>query len=222
MKKAVLVIFFVSNFVFSQETITKNLGDFDKIKTYRGLKVELIRSDTPKYTLEGEKSDEVIIKNVNGLLKISMKAIETFYADEVRVSIYFKDNINLIDANEGSVVKSDETFEQKKIELKAQEAGRIMIKIKAEHVDVKSVTGGKIELEGYSKNQSVLVNTGGTYKGGSLETENTTVKASTGGTATVNASILVDANANLGGTITVKGNPKEIKKEESLGGYIRD
>jgi Putative auto-transporter adhesin, head GIN domain len=151
-----------------------------------------------------------------------MKAIETFYADEVKVSIYFKDNIDLIDANEGSTVKSDATFKQKKIELKAQEAGRIKIKINTDHVDVKSVTGGKIELEGYAKNQNVLVNTGGVYKGGDLETENTTVKASTGGNAIVHASILVDANANLGGTITVKGDPQDLKKEESLGGYIRD
>jgi len=222
MKKIVLILVLISNFAFSQEKITKNLGDFDKLKVLRGLKVDLVRSDEPKSVIEGEKSEEVVIKNVNGLLKITMKTMESFSADKVKVTIYFKNDINLIDANEGAVIRSDETFSQDKMKLKAQEAGNISLNIKTNDVDVKSVTGGKIKLSGFSKNQKASVNTGGSYKGGDLETESTVVKCSTGSDAVVYASKSIDANANLGGTITVKGDPEEVKKKESLGGYIKN
>ena len=222
MKKAVLVIFLISGLINSQEKITKNLGDFHEIKTYRGLEVELIRSESPKAIIEGEKSEEVIIKNTNGVLRISMTVLETFSADDAKVTIYFSKKIDIIDVNEGSVVSSEETFEQEKIELRSQEAGSITLKVKTDQIDIKVISGGEIETEGYSKNQNVKVNTGGIYKGKQLETEYTNVTSSTGSSATVNALKLVDANANLGGTITIKGDPEEIKKKESLGGYIRE
>jgi hypothetical protein len=222
MKKAVFVIFLISSFVFSQEEITKNLGDFHTLKTYRGLVVELVRSDTPKSVVEGEKSEEVIIKNVNGVLKITLKTLESFSAERVKVTIYFKDDIQLIDANEGSKVKSEETFAQEKIELKTQEAGKIDLKLRTEQLIVKSVSGGFVELDGYSKNSDISVNTGGSYKGGNLETETTKVKSSTGSSAVIYASKSVDANANLGASITIIGNPEEINKKETLGGYVKD
>ena len=52
-------------------------------------------------------------------------------------------------------------------------------------------------------------------------TEYTNVSASTGSNCVVNATKMIDANAKIGATITVKGDPKEIKKAESLGGYVR-
>jgi hypothetical protein len=119
-------------------------------------------------------------------------------------------------------VKSEETFTQEKIELRTQEAGKIELKLRTEQLIVKSVTGGLIELDGYSKNSDISVNTGGSYKGENLETETTKVKSSTGSTAVVYASKSVDANANLGASITIIGNPEEINKKETLGGYVKD
>jgi hypothetical protein len=222
MKKVIIIVFFISGLMNGQNKITQNLGDFNVIKSYRGLSIELIKTDSPKVVIEGEKSDEVIIKNINGVLKITMTALETFSSNQAKVTIYYKNDIDIIDVNEGSFIRSDEIFEQKKIELKSQEAGKINLKIKTEQLDVKVVTGGQIEVEGFSKNQNVKVNTGGIYKGKGLETEYTNVSSSTGSTASISASKLVDANANLGATIKINGDPEEIKKKESLGGYIKE
>jgi hypothetical protein len=54
-----------------------------------------------------------------------------------------------------------------------------------------------------------------------LETEYTKVSAYTGGTADIMASKLVDAKASTGGTISIGGEPEDVNKSESLGGYIR-
>lgn len=221
MKGLVFALMFVTSFCFAQEEITMNLGDFHSLKTYRGLQVELIKSDASKVVIDGNKSSEVTVKNNNGTLKISMSITHTFSADDVMVYLYFKDNINLIDANEGSHIFSDEVLKQDKITCKAQEAGRIKLELDTDQLDVTVVTGGEIKLKGVSKNQNIKANTGGIYKGAALNTEYTNVTSNTGGMAKVTASKLVDASANTGGIINIEGEPEEVKKSESLGGYVR-
>lgn len=221
MKGLVFTLMFVTSFCFAQEKVTMNLGDFHSLKTYRGLQVELIKSDASKVVIDGNKSSEVTVKNNNGTLKISMSITHTFSADDVMVYLYFKDNINLIDANEGSHIFSDEVLKQDKITCKAQEAGRIKLELDTDQLDVTVVTGGEIKLKGVSKNQNIKANTGGIYKGAALNTEYTNVTSNTGGMAKVTASKLVDASANTGGIINIEGEPEEVKKSESLGGYVR-
>jgi helix-turn-helix protein len=221
MKRLVFALMFVSTMSMAQEKVTMNLGDFHTLKTYRGLKVELIKSDSPKVIIDGNRSSEVTVKNANGTLKISMSISHTFSADDVMVYLYYKDNIDVIDANEGSNIFSDEVFKQEKITVKAQEAGKINLEIDTDQLEVNVVTGGQVKLKGISKNQDVKSNTGGIYKGERLETEYSNVKANTGGMADVKASKLVDASANTGGTISIIGQPEEVKKSESLGGYVR-
>ncbi len=221
MKKVVIFFILVSTFGFSQEKITKNLGDFHELKTYKGLSVELIKSETPKIVIEGDKSEEVTIKNSNGVLRISLKALETFSANDVKVSIYFSEDIDIIDANEASIITSKRIIKQDKLVLKVQEGGKIKLEIGTTNVEVKAVSGGKVTLEGYSENQKVHANTGGKYEGENLKTENTDVSVSSGSNAVINASKKVDAKATLGGTITITGDPAEVIKKESLGGYVR-
>ncbi len=221
MKKGLIVLFLISNLIFGQEKITKNLGDFNELKVYRGLRVVLIKSDIPKVTIEGEKSKEVIVKNVNGVLKITMKVLESFSADQAKVSIFYNNDIDIIDVNEGALVSAEALVKQEKLVLKSQEAGKIELHINTSYLEIKVVSGGQIDLEGFAKNQTVKVNTGGIYEAKNLETEYTNISASTGAIAAIKASKLVDANANLGAMITVKGNPEEVKKKETLGGYVK-
>ncbi len=222
MKKILILFFFVSSFTFAQGIITKNLGDFNEVKVYRGLTVELIKARPPKIVIEGDTSKEVVVKNHNGVLKISLTVLETFSADEVKVFLYFSDDIDVIEGNEGSVINSDKKFKQDKIIIIAEEAAKVNLTLKTIHLDVKVYTGGIITLEGSSENQNVIGNTGGIYNGDNLKTDYTTVSSSTGANVTVNASKLVDANAKLGGNIKVTGEPNEVKKKESFGGYIKD
>jgi len=222
MKRITIILFFITGVVFGQDKVVKNLGDFNTIKTYRGLTVELVKSNSPKIEIEGDKSKDVIVKNVNGVLKISLEVLETFSAEDVKITLNYSKDIDHISANEGSVVFSDEKIKQEKIDLKASEAGQINLNIKTSYLDVKALTGGKIELEGTSTNQNVKANTGGIYQGDDLETEYTDVYSTTGGIVTVYASKLVDANASLGGTIKIKGDPDKVNKKESLGGYVKD
>ena len=223
MKKLLILLLFTTTLVFSQEERTINLGDFTTIKTYRGLKVELAKTEeSPKIVIEGEKSKYVNIKNSSGVLKISLDVMETFSANDLSIIIYFNNHLDHLSANEGSEIFSDEKIKFEKTYLKASEAGEINLDIECSFLEVKAFTGGIVKLEGFSKNQDVTANTGGFYKGSDLKTEYTNVNAYTGGDATIYATDLVDANASVGGIIKVKGEPKKLNKKESLGGYVRN
>jgi len=222
MKKIIIFLLLTTTVIFSQEERTINLGDFNTIKTYRGLKVEIAKTNSPKIVINGSKSQYVKVKNTDGVLKISLDILETFSSDEVKIIVYFSNELIHLSANEGSVIFSNEKIRMEKTYLKASEAGEINLKIKSSFLEVKALTGGIVKLEGFSKNQDVTANTGGFYKGSDLKTEYSNVSAYTGGDATIYATDLVDANASVGGIIRIKGEPKTVNKKESLGGYVRE
>ena len=222
MKKALFYLLLMTGTLTAQERIEKNLGDFNELKTYRGLQVELIKSDHPKMIVEGNKSSSVTVKNNNGVLKISLKIENSFSSDEVMVYLHYSKPISVIDANEGSNIFSDETIKQSRLEVRAQEGARIKLELDVEDVEAVTSTGGYINLKGTAVKQDVRVNTGGIFKGGAMKTEHTKVSAATGGNAEVYASKSLDANASTAGMIDVEGNPEQVTRKESTGGNIND
>ena len=222
MKKSIIFLFFLSNIIFSQEEITKNLGDFHELKTYRGLNIELVKSDEAKIVIGGKRADQVVVKNVDGVLKITLKVPDSFSNKDIIITIYVRDDIDIIDANEGSIISSNDTIKQEKIELKSQEAGKIILNVETNQLVIKVISAGKVILEGSTEDQTIVSNTGGFYDGENISATNTYIKASSGGLGTVNGIKLVDANAKLGSTITVLGKPEELKIKESFGGYVRN
>ena len=221
MKKLTLLLVLISTIGFAQQKNTTKLGEFNELKVFNGLTVELQKSNESKIEISGSQSEDVTIKNSGGILKIRLKFPESFTAEDVRIVLFYSENIDILDANEGSKITSDKVFEQNKLTAKSQEGGIIEVEIKTEFLDVKAITGGIVKLKGTSTNQNVIVNSGGNYYGDHLVSEYTNVSASTGSNCVVNATKMIDANAKIGATITVKGDPKEIKKAESLGGYVR-
>ena len=215
MRIVLLSFLLMASTMLAQDKIEKNLGDFNEVKVYRGLEVELISSDSPKVVIEGEKSSEVVIKNNNGLLKITMNIEGTFSSDDVSVRLYYKDPIRLVDGNEGSYVYSDGELKQEQLEIRAQEGARMKLDVNTTDLKVVAATGGYINLKGKAKVQDVKVHTGGIYKGASMKSENTTVNAGTGGNAEIYASTSVDAKASTAGNIEILGDPEQVTKKES-------
>ena len=97
MKRVLFFLLLTTTIVFSQEEERSiNLGDFNTIKTYRGLHVELVKAENPKIIITGSKSKDVNVKNSNGVLKISLTVLETFSADEVNIIVYFNDQLRTL------------------------------------------------------------------------------------------------------------------------------
>ncbi|UAM97700.1 DUF2807 domain-containing protein [Polaribacter litorisediminis] len=223
-------IVFISAILFSisqvaQSTVTKNLGDYTILKVYNGIALELIKSTENKLVITGKKSENVKVKNVNNILKISLPFSlnpEDNLADgEVLVTLYYNENLATIDANEGATITAKEII-QDKLEVNAQERAFINLVLKVKHLEVRASSGGIVKLTGSVKNQTVDVDLYGVYNGFGLQTKsNSTVKAGTGAKAEIMAGETLNAKVSFGGSIFYKGNPEVIKDKKIMGGIIQ-
>lgn len=222
MKKVLLLVAILgSNLIFSQTTITKQLGDFDKLKVYNGIELELIKSDEQKIEITGEKAEKVKVKNNNGTLKITLKFPDLSADGKVNIKLFYNQEIKVIDGNEGATITGKE-IDQTQLEVKSQERAFINLVVKTKHLKVKSSSGGIIKLTGSSKNQDIDVDLYGIYHGYGLEvTDNTSIRAGSGAKAEVNAGETLNAKVSFGGSIFYKGNPEVIKDKKVAGGIIK-
>jgi hypothetical protein len=205
---------------FAQKPLEKKVGDFNEVKVFDLIEINLIKSDENKVVITGADVEDVEIVNKKGKLKIRMKFDRSFDGNQTFVEVYYT-NISTIDANEGAEIVANETMEIPFLKLRAQEGGKITVGLDVDNLEVKAVSGGIIETSGKVKQQDVVLNTGGVYEGKKLITEQTKVKVSAGGEAFIFASVLAEAKVRAGGYIEIHGDPKTIKKDKLFGGKIK-
>ena len=219
MKKLVYFLLFISSISFSQTE--KEVGNFNKVTSFDQIDVILIPSSENKVIVDGSGSSEVEIVNKNGELKIRLPLTKLLSGDNILAAVYYK-KLDAIEANEGSRISSEATFNSTAFDIIAKEGSEINIKLSTERLTVKVSNGSKIKLEGKATNQDVLINSGGIYEAEKLITNQTIITANAGGEATINATDFVDAKVRAGGDITIYGKPKQINQKIVAGGSIEE
>lgn len=225
-KKATFICALMFSYLFSAQTvITKNLGDYNTLKVFNGIAVELIQSDAQRLEITGEKSERVKIKHVNNILKISLPFSlnpENNAAEgQVLIKLYYNKNIDIIDANEGATITSKD-FNQDVLEVNSQERAFINFTVKVRYLKVRASSGGIIKLTGTTENQEVNVDLYGVYNGFAMKVSgNSDVFAGTGAKAEVLTGDTLSAKVNFGGSIFYKGTPKLLKNKTVIGGVIQ-
>lgn len=205
---------------FSQRTIDKDVGEFNEIKVFDLIEVNMIQSDENRISIKGRNVDDIKWTNKEGTLKLRMELEKKFHGEDTFIEVYYTD-VDVIDANEGAKITCNEMVKKNKLELRAQEGATIHVGMDVTVVDVRAVTGGIIEASGLAENQSIVLNTGGIFEGSDLRSQISDVKISAGGEAEVFASERVDINVRAGGDVVVYGQPKEVNKSTFVGGRIR-
>ncbi|MDC7996824.1 head GIN domain-containing protein [Gilvibacter sediminis] len=213
-----LIVLVFTSQIFAQE-INKEVGDFNTIKVFDLIEVNMIPADENRVVVKGRDVDYVKIINDNGKLKIRMEIDRRFNGDDTFVEVYFK-NIETIDANEGSYITVNETLTQDDLELRAQEGGTIKVGLDVKRLKARAVTGGILETSGKTEWQEVTLNTGGIYEGQELITSYTKVTIAAGGEAEIHAKDKAELKVTAGGDIYVYGEPAELKKRTFAGGRI--
>jgi len=221
MKKSLLfTLLFITSIVFAQKPIEKEIGAFKELKVYDLIQVKLIQSSENKIEITGKYAESVVFVNKNGKLKIKMDIKESYSGNETKVNLYYT-NCDIIDANEGASVYSNEVIKQFDMELSAQEGAKIDVELETSYVTVKSFTGGHIKAKGISKNQKVSISAGGIYEAKNLKTESTEVSVKAGGEASINASEMADVKITAGGNIYIYGNPEVVNESKAMGGTVK-
>lgn len=204
---------------FSQSMLEKEVGDFQEIKVYDLIEVNLIKSDMNRIVIKGHNVYDIKYMNKNGVLKLRMELDKKFQGEDTFVEVYYTD-LRVIDGNEGAKIVCNELVEKENIEIRAQEGAHVKIGMDVKNVEMKAVTGGIIEASGLAKNQIIVLNTGGVFEGRELLTEVASVKIAAGGEAELYASDKLDVNVKAGGDVYVYGNPQDVNKTTLAGGRI--
>ncbi|WP_067145532.1 head GIN domain-containing protein [Pseudotamlana agarivorans] len=220
MKRIFFIFTLISSTLFAQEKVEKSVGEFTELKIYDLIQMELVQASENKIVITGENSNNVVINNKNGKLKIKMNIEKIFNGNSTKVTLYYK-HIDIIDVNEGAQVTSNDVIKQFEIDLRAQEGGTISVPVEVKHTLVKAVTGGVITVKGNSKDQKIDINTGGIFKGEELITEDTDVSIKAAGEAHVNATEEVNAKIRAGGNVYIYGKPEVINENTALGGTVK-
>ncbi|MEY8849492.1 head GIN domain-containing protein [Psychroserpens sp. XS_ASV72] len=216
----VITLFIVTSIVSAQNPKERHVGDFNEVKVFDLIEVNLIKSDVNSVEITGDDVEDVEVINKDGKLKIRMKLDKIFNGDRTFVAVYYT-KLDLIDGNEGAFITSNELITQDYIELRAQEGARLKIGLDVDKVDIKAVTGGIVETRGKAISQDITLNTGGIYEGKAFETKNTSVNIKAAGEADVNASKVVDASVLAGGDVYIYGNPNKVNEKTTFGGRIK-
>lgn len=214
------ICFLMTGFVFAQEAITKDVGEFTSVKTFDKITVELIKSKENKVVLTGLDNDFVELVNKNGELKIKMSAKKLLKGDKVLAKVYHSKTIYEVIATEGTKVTSNNTFNSVDLNLSAKEGAEINLKIDVKKITANVNSGGKITVEGSADNQDYLANSGGIIRAQHLKSSQCNVTANAGGDAYVSATELVDAKVRAGGNISVYGQPRVLNEKIVAGGKI--
>ena len=104
----------------------------------------------------------------------------------------------------------------------SKEGSQIKINLDVDKLTARVANGSSISVSGKAKNQDILVNSGGTYEGEKLITNQTVITLNAGGEAFIYATDLVDAKVRAGGDIIIYGKPKEINQKIVAGGTIKE
>ena len=217
----ILLVMLISVSVSAQtDKITKELGDFTKLKAFDGIAINLIKSDVNRAVITGATADKVSIVNKDGNLKIRMDIDKVFSGFRTFIDLYYTNELMVLDVNEDARIASKEILSQKVIELKAQEGGEIDLGVSTEQLLIKSVTGGEITVSGRTTNQDININTGGRYYGKEVESKLTTVVVNAGGLSEINTTDYVKATVKAGGKVAVYGNPAKMDEKTVFGGKI--
>lgn len=165
-----IVFLLLSQMCFSQETTTKKLGDFDAVKVFDKISLQLIPSEESKIELSGKNSSEVEIVNNNGELKVRMPIGKFLSGEDVTALLYYK-NIQSLDACEGSYISNEKAIKQISFSLNAKEGAKIKLKLDIQKLSIRGTSGAKIDIEGTAKNQDIIITSGAVLNAKDLQTE---------------------------------------------------
>lgn len=221
MKKVLLLIAIslcqISN-ISAQES--QMLSEFEEVKVFSGLTVQLIPSDQNKIEIEGNMSKEVMISQKKGALRLRLQVKNYFKRNNINIKVYYTNSLLAVEANENSQITFGGKLRQDEILLKAQEGSTIFCEGMFTQLTVRSSAGSDITLGGETVNQEVVVNTGGYVNGKEMKSKYTLINVNAGGKSIINASEEVDIKVRAGGRVSIYGNPKRMKQNTFIGGII--
>lgn len=169
---------------------------------------------------EGIPEDDISIQVSRGTLRLKVTNSWLYENEIIRVYVPFQ-TIRLLRADAGATVECKDILQTESLEVNIGSGAIVALDVEVESLKASANEGGQLTLMGKATSQDAAAGTGGEYMAFDLDCQRTYVRAGTGGQAEVVATELLEASANLGGTIIYKGNPKEKRIKTFIAGEVK-
>lgn len=200
---------------------TRPAGNFNVITVGGGFEVEVKIGAVSSVVVE---ADDNIIKyietqTIGNTLKISTEDLHNY--NDVHMKVYITTPVLKMVKSSASaaVVVQDVLVNTEKLTFKASSGSSIKADVDAPEIDADVSSGASISLGGKTKNYTSEASSGAEIKSRDLLSENTTVKVSSGASASVHASVSLNATASSGASVTYHG-AANVNKTVSSGGSV--
>ncbi len=206
---------------FSQSHETRKLSNFDELSVGSAVEVILKKGTEEKaeVSVTGTTPDNVITEVSGSELKIHMSSGNYHHVDAI-VYVTYK-SLESISISSASKVTADDPVQSDKMEIDVSSAGRGSINLDVKSLEVDISSAGNLDVKGQTVKQEVEISSAGGYNAENLKCDNSEVRVSSAGHASVNVSKYLDAEASSGGSIRYQGNPDKEYTTENSGGSVR-
>jgi len=206
--------------VIAQETETRSLSDFSEVTVGEAIKVTLIPGNKNEAVVKAKNIDlEDVETDVRGSsLKIQLSG-NRYRNIDVEIALTYK-SIDAVSVSSAADVETKGPIKSASLDLSVSSAGNATLDIEADKIDVDVSSSGELKLTGKTNSQRVSVSSAGGYYAYDLTCEEAYIRASSAGSARINATKEIDAKASSAGSVKYKGEPDKVYVNSSSGGNV--
>jgi Putative auto-transporter adhesin, head GIN domain len=219
----IIILFVIVAFgAFAQESETRQVGSFRGLRVGEAIDVYIKKGDkeSVKVEVENVRLSDVLTEVAGSNLRIHMR--DGNYRGKRIVKVYVTYvSLERISASSASSVFSEGTVKAGTLDITAASAANIELSLDADNVTVDVASAGDITLEGKSRSLSVEASSAGSVDAYNLECERVDAVVSSAGSAKVNVTKSLNAEASSGGSIRYRGNPTNTNTDSSSGGSVK-
>lgn len=199
-----------------------NLESFNQIQIKGNLEVTLISGEQPGMKIERGEDHRVSYEYKGGQLIVKHTELFKYksYRDfPIQIELTYAE-LRKIDVRAGAKVRAVESIAGTRLEIHLRSGAQLKADIQTEKVDVEVSEGAVADLSGRVNRFTGAAASGGRMEAFEIDSEDSRVRARTGGVVEVSAYKSLDAQANTGGHISYKGRPDQLVINDNLGGSV--
>jgi hypothetical protein len=207
----------------AQTSETRSLGKFSGIRVSEAIDLYLKKGDkeSAKVEVEGVSVQDVLTEVAGSYLRVQMRSGNYQGRRTVKVYVTYVDDITRIQAASASNVFTDGIMKTKTLDIISASAATIEMQLEAETVTIDVASAGDVRLEGKAKNLSVESSSAGDVDAYNFECEKVDAKVESAGSAKVNVTKSLNAEASSGGSVRYRGNPTSTNTDSNSGGSVK-
>ncbi len=200
---------------------TRTVKNFSGITVGGDFEVEIKIGPVTSVVVEADDNimEYISTKTSGNILKINTEDLNNYSDVHMKVLIITPSLQNIKSSASAKVIVEGVLTNSSRLTFKASSAASIQANIEAPEVEADASSGASVSISGKTRQYTAEASSGAEIRSAELLSENTTVKASSGASASVHASISLNAAASSGASISYNGGAT-VNRSVSSGGSV--